>query len=56
MEHVRPALAEAGDAEQVEALWAALRSRGTGSEAQRAWAEQGELRPVVRRAVEATLR
>ncbi|SFK72082.1 carboxylate-amine ligase [Geodermatophilus ruber] len=55
LEHVRPALAEAGDAQRVEAGIAAVLARGTGADLQRRiHRETGDLGAVVRAAVEVT--
>lgn len=55
LEHVRPALDAAGDADRVAGGVAAVLDRGTGADLQRrVFAETGELTAVVRAAVEAT--
>ncbi|MGY1623025.1 glutamate--cysteine ligase [Geodermatophilus sp. SYSU D00965] len=55
VDHVRPALTDAGDADRVEAGVAALLSRGTGADLQRrVHRETGDLAAVVRAAVEVT--
>jgi carboxylate-amine ligase len=55
VEHVRPALEDAGDYEAVCTRLTALRERGTGADRQRQVLEQtGQLRDVVRMAVAAT--
>ena len=41
IDHVREALADAGDLDRVEATWADLRSRGTGAARLRGWAAGG---------------
>ena len=54
-EHVRPALAEAGDEQRVSDGLRQLRSRGTGADQQRLVYEQsGDLTAVVRAAVART--
>jgi len=54
LEHVRPALVEAGDLDRVTAAWAELRHRGTGAATQRAWAADHGLAAMVLRAAGAT--
>ena len=55
LEHVRPALADAGDEQRVSAGVATVLDRGTGAEQQRrVHAEDGDLTAVVRAAVEVT--
>ncbi|MGY1690542.1 glutamate--cysteine ligase [Geodermatophilus sp. SYSU D01105] len=55
VDHVRPALAAAGDLGRVEAGVATLLSRGTGADLQRrVYRETGDLTAVVRAAVEVT--
>jgi len=55
LEHVGPALVEAGDLDRVTAAWAELRQRGTGAAAQRAWtAERGLAEMVLRAAAAST--
>ena len=54
LEHVRPALVEAGDLDRVTAAWAELRQRGTGAAAQRAWTAEHGLAGMVLRAAAAT--
>jgi glutamate---cysteine ligase / carboxylate-amine ligase len=55
VDHVRPALDEAGDLEAVRRLLGQLRERGNGAALQRAaYAETGQLRDVVRAAVART--
>ncbi|WP_136519666.1 carboxylate-amine ligase [Cellulomonas telluris] len=54
LDHVRPALDEAGDTGRVEELLDALWVRGTGAVQQRAWCRAGGLRAVVDGAVAAT--
>ncbi|MGY1722336.1 carboxylate-amine ligase [Blastococcus sp. SYSU DS0533] len=55
LEHVRPALADAGDEQRVRDGVAALLTRGTGADLQRqVHRETGDLAAVVRAAVEAT--
>ena len=55
LEHVRPALAAAGDEQRVADGVAAVLDRGTGADLQRrVFAETGDLTAVVRAAVEAT--
>ncbi|SHN59122.1 carboxylate-amine ligase [Geodermatophilus obscurus] len=55
LEHVRPALAAAGDEQWVAGGVAAVLGRGTGADLQRrVFAETGDLTAVVRAAVEAT--
>ena len=56
LEHVRPALVEAGDLDRVTAAWAELRQRGTGAAAQRAWTAEHGLAGMVLRAAAATTR
>ncbi|WP_245177165.1 glutamate--cysteine ligase [Geodermatophilus sp. DF01-2] len=57
LEHVRPALADAGDEERVAHGVATVLERGTGAQFQRrVHAETGDLAAVVRAAVEATHR
>ena len=52
--HVRPVLDEQGDSDIVNHLLRTLRERGTGADAQRRWARQGDLASLVDRAVAAT--
>jgi carboxylate-amine ligase len=55
LEHVRPALADAGDEQRVADGVAALLRRGTGADLQRRVREEtGDLAAVVRAAVEVT--
>ncbi|SEO85682.1 carboxylate-amine ligase [Trujillonella endophytica] len=55
LEHVRPALAEAGDEERVSAGVATILSRGTGAQEQRrVHVGTGDLTAVVRAAIEVT--
>jgi carboxylate-amine ligase len=55
LDHVRPALADAGDEERVAEGLATLVSRGTGAEFQRrVHRETGDLAAVVRAAVAVT--
>ncbi len=55
LEHVRPALADAGDDERVSAGVATILARGTGADQQRrVYRETGDLTAVVRDAVEGT--
>jgi carboxylate-amine ligase len=55
LDHVRPALADAGDEERVTGGVAAILRRGTGAQAQRrVHAETGDLAAVVRACVSAT--
>ncbi|WP_409329930.1 carboxylate-amine ligase [Trujillonella humicola] len=55
LDHVRPALAEAGDEERVAAGVATVLSRGTGADQQRrVHRDSGDLTAVVRAAVEVT--
>lgn len=55
LDHVRPALSEAGDLAMVQDLLAGLWRRGTGADEQRAWALAGGLPGVVEQAVAATV-
>lgn len=55
LDHVRPALTDAGDLPLVQDLLAGLWRRGTGADEQRAWAREGGLPAVVDHAAEATL-
>ncbi|MGY1745873.1 carboxylate-amine ligase [Blastococcus sp. SYSU D00695] len=56
LEHVRPALADAGDEERVAAGVATVLDRGTGAEQQRrVHRDSGDLAAVVRAAVEVTV-
>jgi carboxylate-amine ligase len=54
LEHVGPALVEAGDLDRVTAAWSDLRQRGTGAAAQRAWTADHGLAGMVLRAAAAT--
>jgi carboxylate-amine ligase len=55
LEHVRPALADAGDEQRVSAGVAAILRRGTGADLQRrVLAATGDAGAVVRAAVEVT--
>jgi carboxylate-amine ligase len=54
LDHVRPALVDAGDLTTVQDLLARLWERGTGSDEQRGWARDGGLPAVVEHAVAAT--
>ncbi len=54
VDHVRPALAEAGEEAMVAAAWQRLLARGSGAEEQRFWAVDG-VPAVVEGAVAATL-
>ncbi|MGV8907523.1 MAG: YbdK family carboxylate-amine ligase [Propionicimonas sp.] len=53
LDHVRPALVEAGELDLVTAAWQRLLARGSGSEEQRVWAVDGPP-AVVAAAVQAT--
>ncbi|QIK83405.1 glutamate--cysteine ligase [Sanguibacter sp. HDW7] len=56
VEHVRPALEDAGDLDAVTELLGGLWARGGGARRQRAWfAESGDVLDVSRRAADATL-
>lgn len=55
LDHVRPALVDAGDLTTVQDLLARLWERGTGADEQRGWARDGGLPAVVEQAVAATL-
>lgn len=54
IDHVRPALAEAGEEDMITAAWQRLLGRGSGAEEQRFWAVDG-VPAVVDAAVTATL-
>ena len=56
VDHVRPALADAGDLDAVTEMLGGLWSRGGGARRQRAWfAESGDVLDVMRRAADATV-
>ena len=56
LDHVRPALEAADDAEHVDRAWRDLRVRGTGADFQRrVWQESGDLTEVVRQSLLRTM-
>lgn len=56
LRHVEPALSAAGDLDLVQTLWADVRARGTGADAQRTWSREAGLERMALRAAEETLR